>query len=132
MTNKLPLVSIIIPCRNEEKFISKCLDSIIAQDYPKDRIEVLVVDGKSNDKTRNVLKDYTDKYSFIKTLDNPKKVTPVAMNVGIKVARGDYILILSSHSKIDQTIVYHIFVIRLRKRKICLNPNISQKRRHNK
>ncbi|MBE7447189.1 MAG: glycosyltransferase [Planctomycetia bacterium] len=73
MTNKLPLVSIIIPCRNEEKFISKCLDSIIAQDYPKDRIEVLVVDGKSNDKTRNVLKDYTDKYSFIKTLDNPKR-----------------------------------------------------------
>lgn len=84
MTNYLPFVSIIIPCRNEEKFIGKCLDSIIAQDYPKDKLEVLVVDGMSNDKTRDVLKDYAEKYSFIKTLDNPQRETPVAMNIGIK------------------------------------------------
>lgn len=105
MTNNLPFVSIIIPCRNEEKFIGKCLDSIIAQEYPKDKLEVLVVDGMSNDKTRDVLKVYADKYSFIKTLDNPQKVTPIAMNVGIKKAYGDYILILSSHSKIDKIFV---------------------------
>jgi len=50
MQNKdFPLVSIIIPCRNEEKYISKCLDSIIAQDYPRDKLEVLVVDGRSED-----------------------------------------------------------------------------------
>jgi len=42
--NSLPSVSIIIPCRNEEKFIGRCLDSVIAQDYPKDKFEVLVVD----------------------------------------------------------------------------------------
>lgn len=45
--NNSPLVSIIIPCRNEEKFIGKCLDSIIANDYPKDKLEVLVVDELS-------------------------------------------------------------------------------------
>jgi len=43
------VISIIIPCRNEEKFIRKCLDSIIAQDYPKDGLEVLAVDGMSED-----------------------------------------------------------------------------------
>lgn len=53
MYNSL-LVSIIIPCRNEEKFIGKCLDSIIAQDYPKDKLEVLVVDGMSEDRTRKM------------------------------------------------------------------------------
>ena len=43
----MKMVSIIVPCRNEEKFIGKCLDSIIAQDYPNNKIEVLVVDGRS-------------------------------------------------------------------------------------
>jgi len=45
--SNLPLISIIIPCRNEEKYIGQCLDSIIAQDYPNNKIEVLVVDGRS-------------------------------------------------------------------------------------
>jgi len=106
MENKdFPFVSIIIPCRNEEKFIGKCLDSIIAQNYPKERIEVLVVDGRSTDRTREVVKGYTQKCPFIRLLDNPKKITPVAMNIGIKGAKGDCILILSSHSKIDTNFV---------------------------
>lgn len=42
-------VAVIIPCRNEEKFIGKCLDSVITNDYPKDRLEILVVDGMSED-----------------------------------------------------------------------------------
>ena len=46
--NDLPLVSIIIPCHNEERYIGQCLVSVIASDYPKNKIEVLVVDGMSN------------------------------------------------------------------------------------
>ena len=49
-------VSIIIPCRNEEKFIGECLDSIIANDYPEDKLEILVVDGLSEDRTREIIK----------------------------------------------------------------------------
>ena len=105
MINNLPFVSIIIPCRNEERFIGKCLDSIIAQDYTKDKIEILVVDGMSTDNTRGTLKDYIQKNPCVKILDNSKKVTPVAMNMGIKAACGDYILILSSHSHIDPNFV---------------------------
>ena len=51
-------VSVIIPCRNEEKFIGKCLDSIISQDFPKENLEVLVVDGMSADKTREIVEKY--------------------------------------------------------------------------
>ena len=94
----LPFVSILIPCRNEEKFIDKCMDSIIANDYPKDRMEILIVDGMSDDGTRDILRRYIQQYSFIKLLDNHKKITPVALNIGIKSAKGEIIMIMGSHS----------------------------------
>ncbi len=52
-----PFVSVIIPCRNEERFIGQCLDSVTAQDYSKDRMEVLVVDGMSEDGTREIVEN---------------------------------------------------------------------------
>lgn len=71
-------------------------------DFPKGALEVLVVDGMSDDGTRQIVEDYEKKYPFIKLLRNTKKITPVAINMGIKAASGDYILILSSHSEINQ------------------------------
>ncbi|MFH1563828.1 MAG: glycosyltransferase family 2 protein [Nitrospirota bacterium] len=91
-------VSIIIPCRNEERFISKCLDSIIANDYPEDKFEVLVVDGMSTDGTREILQGYEKGHPFIKVLDNPEKITPVAINIGIKAAKGEIVMIMSGHT----------------------------------
>jgi glycosyltransferase involved in cell wall biosynthesis len=105
MPNKKPFVSIVIPCRNEEKYIGKCLDSIIANDFPKDKLEILVVDGYSKDKTREILKGYSQKHSFIKFLDNPKKFTPFALNIGIKESRGDYICITGAHSKLSSDFI---------------------------
>ncbi len=98
MKNKYPLVSIIIPCRNERESIGKCLDSIVNQDYPNDKIEILVVDGMSEDETRKVVKEYINRYPFIKLLDNPRKITPVAMNTGIKQAKGDIIVMMGAHA----------------------------------
>lgn len=94
----LPTVSIIIPCLNEEKFISACLDSVITNDYPKDKFEVLVVDGMSIDKTREIVKKYSQKYPFLKILDNPKIITPAAMNIGIQNTRGEVIIKMDAHS----------------------------------
>ena len=73
MNNQLPLVSIIIPCRNEKKFIGQCLDSLINQDYPQDKLEILIIDGASTDKTKNIVSSYLQKYKFIKLFENPKK-----------------------------------------------------------
>ncbi len=92
------MITIIIPCRNEEKFIGKCLDSIIINDYPKDELEVLVVDGISNDKTRNIVKEYMQKYQFIKLLDNTEKIAPTALNIGIESARGEIIIRMDAHN----------------------------------
>lgn len=94
----LPLISIIIPCRNEEKFIGKCLTSIILNDYPKDKLEVLVIDGMSEDGTREIVEKYVQQYPFVRLLDNPNQITPCALNIGIKNARGEIIMIMSAHA----------------------------------
>ena len=94
----LPKVSIVIPCRNEEKFIGKCLDSILANDYPKDRLEILVVDGMSEDGTRTTVQSYAHNYAFMRLLDNPKKIPPAALNIGIANAKGEIIMRMDAHS----------------------------------
>ena len=101
----MKLVSIIIPCRNEEKFISKCLDSIVAQDYPKDKLEVLVIDGMSKDRTRQIVNEYSKKHSFIKILENPKRITPCALNIGIKNAKGGTIMRMDAHTTYEKNYV---------------------------
>jgi len=97
-----PRCSIIIPCRNEEKFIGKCIDSVIVNDYPEDRLEVLVVDGMSEDGTKEIVARYGGQYPFIRLLDNPKKITPCAFNMGIKHAKGDIVMIMSAHAAYEK------------------------------
>lgn len=100
MSNEVALVSIIVPCRNEEKFIAICIDSILNQDYPKEKLEVLVVDGMSTDKTREVIERYKLQATSYKLelLDNPRITTPAAMNIGIKNAQGEIIIKMDAHS----------------------------------
>lgn len=103
--NKNSHVSIIIPARNESIFIAKCLDSIIANNFPKNRLEVIVVDGMSDDGTTSLINNYANAYPFIKILYNERKITPVAMNLGIRESIGDFVIILSSHSTIDKDFI---------------------------
>ncbi|HEC92761.1 MAG TPA: glycosyltransferase family 2 protein [Candidatus Atribacteria bacterium] len=99
MKEKNPSVSIIIPCYNEEQFIGKCLDSILSQDYPKEKLEILIVDGRSKDRTREIVQNYCKQYSFVKLLDNPEKFTPSGLNIGIKNAQGEIIIRMDAHAE---------------------------------
>ncbi|HEX5038145.1 MAG TPA: glycosyltransferase family 2 protein [bacterium] len=92
------MLSIVIPCLNEKDFIARCLDSIVANDYPKERMEVLVVDGMSTDGTRAIVEEYHRRHPFIRLLDNPQKVTPAALNVGILAAKGDVVMRMDAHA----------------------------------
>ncbi|MCL6582179.1 MAG: glycosyltransferase family 2 protein [bacterium] len=96
--DRLPIVSIVIPCRNEERYIDKCLDSIVTNDFPKDMLEVLVIDGLSEDKTREIIRRYSNQYSYIKLLDNQKKIVSTALNLGIKNAKGNIIIRMDAHN----------------------------------
>ena len=72
-------VSIIIPCRNEETFIERCLDSLLANDYPHNRLEIIVADGRSRDYTRAIAERYARRHSLIRVMDNPDGTIPAAM-----------------------------------------------------
>ncbi|MDO8424404.1 MAG: glycosyltransferase family 2 protein [bacterium] len=91
-------VSIIIPCRDEEKFIGKCLDSIISQDFPKESLEVLVVNGASEDRTEEIVRQYSLKHPLVRLLENPQKFTPFGLNIGIKEAKGRVIIRMDAHA----------------------------------
>src|SRR5712664_1809487 len=94
----LPFVTVVVPCRNENKHIGRCLESILANDYPKDRMEILVLDGMSEDKTREIVQEHAGRDARIRLVDNPQKHIPVAMNIGIREARGERILKMDAHS----------------------------------
>ncbi|MFC2084431.1 glycosyltransferase family 2 protein [Bacteroidota bacterium] len=100
--NKLPYVSVIIPCRNEEKYIVECLESILANDYPQDRLEILIIDGESEDATKAILEKYTQNYPFVKIFENTKKITPAGLNIGIRNAKGEIIVRMDAHCTYDK------------------------------
>ena len=90
-------VSIICPVFNEEKYIEACIVSILEQDYPKEAIEVLFIDGNSTDNSTGIIKRYTAQYSFLKLLNNPERIVPYALNKGFEAAKGEVIMRLDAH-----------------------------------
>ena len=93
------MISIVCPIYNEEKYIGSFLESILQQDYSKEDLEILLVDGMSKDKTRNIIAEYAKKYSCLRLVDNPQQTVPYAMNNGIKSAKGDIIIRLDAHAE---------------------------------
>ena len=98
MTNHL--ISIVIPVYNEERYIENCIDSLLLQDYPREYMEWIFVDGMSTDKTKERIHKYAQNFPLlIKVLDNPNKTVPYAMNIGIANAKGTYIIRLDAHAE---------------------------------
>jgi glycosyltransferase involved in cell wall biosynthesis len=93
-----PLVSVIIPCRNETRSIARCLDSVLASRW--DRLEVIVADGMSTDGTRQQVDGYVARDPRIRRIDNPGQTTPQALNLAIAAAEGELILRLDAHAAI--------------------------------
>ena len=94
----LPRVSVIVPCRNEEQFIRPCLERILATAYPLDRLEILVADGRSDDATRAIVTELAARHPQLRLLDNPLRITPAALNIAIRAARGEIIVRMDAHA----------------------------------
>jgi len=107
-----PLVTLICPIRNEEKYIESFLQTIFLQDYPKDKIQILLIDGLSTDRTREIINTYCSIYKNVILLDNPNKTVPYALNIGIRNATGDIIIRLDAHAiyppNYISTLVYYL------------------------
>ncbi|MDE6397305.1 MAG: glycosyltransferase family 2 protein [Muribaculaceae bacterium] len=92
------MLSVICPIYNEEKYILGCIESILAQDYPKDDLEVIFADGMSTDKTREIVAEYTAIYPWIRLIDNTDRIVPPALNKAIEASKGDVIMRLDAHA----------------------------------
>lgn len=93
-----PMVSVIVPMYNERRYIERCLDSLLAQDY-RGEYEVLVVDGRSHDGSERIVREYARRHPHIRVIDNPHRKRPHAMNLGVQNARGEIVMFLGAHSE---------------------------------
>lgn len=93
------MLSVICPIYNEEKYIEQCIDSILAQDYPKDDLEVIFADGMSTDRTREIVAEFTSKYPWIRLIDNPERIVPPALNKAILASKGSVIMRIDAHAE---------------------------------
>ena len=96
----LPSVSVILPIRNEERHIEACLERLLTQDYPSERLEVLVVDGRSDDGTLEVVRLVQARHPEfdLRLLDNPERTVPPGLNAAIRASTGEVIIRMDGHT----------------------------------
>jgi cellulose synthase/poly-beta-1,6-N-acetylglucosamine synthase-like glycosyltransferase len=102
---ELPFVSVIIPMFNEEKSAEKCLGSILDQDYPADRMEILVIDGDSTDRSPAILASMQEHHPNLRVIHNPRRLTVTSLNLGLAEARGEIYVRMDSHSHMESDYV---------------------------
>ena len=96
-----PFVSVIIPVLNEEGFIGRCLQSLAAQDYPRELTEIIVLDGGSTDGTEYETQKTAESANLtVFFAPNPKRTTAAGRNLGLTLAHGDVIIHLDGHTRV--------------------------------
>lgn len=93
----VPFVTVAMPCLDEEAYIEACLASVFAQDYQPDRLEVIVADGGSRDRTRAILEAFAQREPRLRVLDNPDRLQAPGLNRALAAARGDVLVRMDVH-----------------------------------
>ena len=99
--DKRPELTVVMPIRNEADQIGSVLDQLHGQSLPPDRFEILVVDGMSEDGTREIVLDAMKRYPEIRLFDNPRGLSGIARNIGVQHAASPYILFVDGHCRIE-------------------------------
>ena len=95
-----PFVSVIVPMRNERRYIERCLRSLANQDYPRDRYEVIVIDGSSHDGSLEIVESLRGELPDLKVVENRGRHTSRGLNLGLAFARGDVIARVDAHAAV--------------------------------
>ncbi|MDR3047203.1 MAG: glycosyltransferase, partial [Bacteroidales bacterium] len=98
-------VSIIIPTKNEEKYLARCLESILGNNFPQERLTIAICDGHSKDHTLAIAQQYREKYDCIKIISNLKQTTAYAINTGIEETQSDIVIIMWAHCFIAEDFI---------------------------
>jgi succinoglycan biosynthesis protein ExoA len=94
---ELPFLSVIVPVRNEERFLRRTLEQLLGQDYDPRRFEVLVADGQSTDRTRAVVRELMAGAPNLRLLDNPRRWSSAGRNAAVRAARGEILVLVDGH-----------------------------------
>ncbi|WP_054951211.1 glycosyltransferase family 2 protein [Numidum massiliense] len=123
------IFSLILVVRNEIHYIERVLEAVLAQDFPCDRYEIIVVDGQSNDGTQEVIADYIKRDpSRMTYLTNPQRTLPTGWNMAIKCARGEYVVRVDGHSHISYNFLTKTYdVVRRHPEATCVGGVIETK-----
>ncbi len=97
----MPFVSVIVPVRNEARYIERLLGQLLSQHYDPQRFEIIVVDGRSTDNTREIVDQFRGSHENLLLLDNPRRLSSAARNIAVRAAQGEYILLVDGHCEID-------------------------------
>lgn len=95
-----PSVTVVVPCRNERTFIASCVRSLLEQRDLPARYEILVVDGMSDDGTREILTSLAGEDPRVRVLDNPRRIVSTALNIGISASTSDVIIRVDGHARV--------------------------------
>ncbi|UCD18516.1 MAG: glycosyltransferase family 2 protein [Candidatus Zixiibacteriota bacterium] len=96
-----PKISVVVPIRNEGSYITSTLRFLLEQDYPPDKLEVLVVDGESDDRGPAVVRELAAEDNRIRLLSNPKRLSSAGRNIGARNASGRIVIFVDGHTYID-------------------------------
>ncbi len=107
-----PFVSVIMPVFNEEKFIERSLVAVLEQDYPSDKLEIIVADGMSSDQTREIVRFMEAHFPNVRLIDNPERIVPTGLNRAIAAARGEIIVRLDGHCEYPKNYVRKVVELR--------------------
>ncbi len=108
IATSLPFVTVVMVVRNEAPFMARALELVLVQDYPRDRMEIIVADGLSDDGTREVLAEYQARYPFIQVVDNPGRIVASGLNVAIDRAQGELIVRIDGHGQVATDFVSQV------------------------
>lgn len=100
MSTEQPQVTVIVPCYNEQATIGLLLDALYGQTYPRERLEVVIADGLSEDGTREVIAAWRQTHPDlrVRVVDNPKRIIPAGLNAALRAAQGEIIVRLDAHA----------------------------------
>lgn len=96
-----PFITVVMPVRNEARFIRSTLEMLLRQNYPADRFEIIVADGESSDGTEVIVEEMSEVHPQIRLVQNPRRKSSSGRNLGFRLGSGDYFLVVDGHCHID-------------------------------
>jgi len=125
MREELPFVSVVMPVRNAERYIGDAIESVLSQDYPHEKMEIVVADGMSEDNTKSIVESYKDRDIVIRIIDNNGRTVPYAMSIAVLSAKGEIIVRLDGHARLPSDYIGTMVGVLLSGRADCAGGGLN-------